>query len=125
MSLSETTALAVLQHAEKELAVKQLEISLQEKQEETRRLEIERNTQVALAQIQAQSEDLKDNRTKYNSMLTRRYWFVGAIVVLLLAFAVVGIALGAQALVIEVFKVTLGFAAGGFGGYFYGKSKKE
>lgn len=125
MSLNENTALAFIRHAEKELVVKQMEITLQEKQEETRRLEIERNTQVALAQIQAQAEDLKDNRTKFNTMLTGRYWFVGAVVVLLLAFAIAGIWLGAKDLVLEVFKLTLSFAAGGFGGYFYGKTKKE
>lgn len=125
MSLNEKTALAVIQHAEKELAVKQLEISLQEKQEETRRLEIERNTQIALAQIQAQAEDLKDNRTKYNTMLNGRYRFIGVVVVLLLLFAISGIALGAKDMVLEVFKLALGFAAGGFGGYFYGKTKKE
>lgn len=125
MSLDNETALAVIRHAEGELAVKRSEIELQEKQEDTRRLEIETNAKVAMAQIEAQERDLKDNRTQYNSMLTRRYWFVGVVVLMILVFATVGMMTGHKDIVIEIMKATLFFAAGGFGGYQYGKSKQD
>ena len=125
MSLDNETALAVIRHAENELIVKKQEIALQEKREETRRFEIEQNTTVALAQINAQAEDLKDNRVRYNSMLSKRYWFIGSIVASLLAFATAGIYLGAKDLIVEILKVVVAFSAGGFGGYHYGKSKKD
>ena len=125
MSLDTDTALAIIKHAEKELVVKQQEISLEEKREETRRFEIEQNTTVALAQISAQAEDLKDNRVRYNSMLARRYWFAAVITLFVLVFAAVGISLGAKDAVLEILKVSLAFAAGGFGGFHYGKAKQE
>ena len=125
MSLDTDTALAIIKHAENELVVKRHEIALEEKREETRRFEIEQNTTVALAQISAQAEDLKDNRIRYNSMLARRYWFAAVITLLVLIFAAVGLFLGAKDAVLEILKITLAFAAGGFGGFHYGKNKQD
>lgn len=125
MSLDNETALAVIKHAENELIVKQQEITLQEKREETRRFEIEQNTAVALAQINAQAEDLKDNRIKYNSMITRRYWFIGGVIFLVIVFALSGLYLKEGSMVMDMIKTMLTFAAGGFGGYHYGKTKRD
>ena len=125
MSLDENTAALVIKHAEKELEVKRHEISLQEKQEDTRRLEIDSNTKIAMLQIEAQAADLKDNRQQYNAMLKRRHVFIIIIVTIMSILAGFAIYNNAKDMVIEVVKAIGFFAAGGFGGFHYGKSKQE
>jgi hypothetical protein len=125
MSLNDETAALVIQHASKELEVKRHEIALQEKQEDTRRFEIDSATKVALAQIEAQATDLKDNRQQYNTMLLKRHRFIIVIVLIMAILAGFALINGAKDMVVELLKAVALFAAGGFGGFHYGKSKQE
>ena len=125
MSLDAETAALVIRQAEREIEVRLAEIALQDRQEETRRLEIEHNTRIALSQLDAQAADLKDSREQYNRMLRRRYVFIVLIVFILSAFAGWAIQSGAKEVIIDILKSLTFFAVGGFGGYHYGKGRQE
>lgn len=123
--LDNKTAELVIEHAARELEVKRHELVVMEKKEDTKRFEIEENAKIAHAQIAAQAADLQDNRRQYNQMLEKRYWFYGVITLFLLLFAAFAIHSGAKDIVIETVKAIGFLVAGGFGGYYYGKSKKD
>jgi short subunit fatty acids transporter len=115
----------LIERSTQELAVRSQELALHAKQDETRRLEIDRNAEYAHASLAAQERDLQDQRKQYNHMLKSRYWFIMLVLVIMCLFGGYAIQAGAKDLLIEIMKIGLAFAAGGFGGYQWGKNKQN
>lgn len=108
-----------------ELTVRQQELDLHARQDETRRLEIENNAGYALKSLEAQERDLQDQREKYNQMLKTRYWFITMVAIVTCVFCSYAIYAGAKEVIADAIKIILAFAAGGVGGYQFGKNRQS
>ena len=106
-----------------EVQSKDSEVKLQEL--EIRSQEIASNERIAMKSIEAQEHSLIDHRSKYNKHLTDRYYFVVAILVLIIAFSIFMVVYGAKDLVFDLAKLLLTFGAGAYGGFQAGKNKKD
>lgn len=98
-------------------------VELQSKQLDIKKTEIEANKEIALASIKAQTELSSHDRTHEGGQQKAKYLFTTGIVVIALTAVIILVYLGAEALVSDIVKVVLGFAAGAFGGYQLGKNK--
>ncbi|WP_159355886.1 hypothetical protein [Methylovorus glucosotrophus] len=101
----------------------QQEVGIKNRELDVREHEISSNERIALASIQAQSQYRADNAGKYNAHLIHRYWFIGTVTFMVLAFAAFAITHESKDIIIDSIKMILGFSAGAFGGYHWGKSK--
>jgi sorbitol-specific phosphotransferase system component IIBC len=98
-------------------------ISLQGREIEVKKTEIEANKEIAIASIEAQKEVAGHDRKHEGGQETRRYIFVFAIVLVVVGATLALVFNNAKDLVIEIIKTLLTFAAGAFGGVQYGKVK--
>lgn len=101
----------------KELDIKTKELNLREK-------ELVHNQEYALAALQAQKEDRKENRQTYSAILQMRgrYFCIGLFFVLV--FAGSAIYMGKSEIVTEALKVLIPSLASAVGGFFWGKSRE-
>lgn len=90
-----------------------------------RQKEIESNERIATKAIEAQSAAQTDKFQKYNRHLVDRYWFIGAILLMILLFCAYALSNDGKDLVLDALKMLLGFAAGIFGGFHWGQNKKQ
>lgn len=108
-----------------ELAQVQYQESEVKKQElVVRQKEIESNERIATQAIQAQKSIQSEKYQKYNRHLVDRYWFFGAILLMILLFCGYALSNNGKDLVLDALKMLLGFAAGLFGGFHWGQNKK-
>lgn len=109
-----------------ELAQAQIQESEIKKQELiVRQKEIESNERIATKAIEAQGAAQTDKFSKYNRHLVDRYWFIGAVLLMILLFCAFALANDGKDLVLDALKMLLGFAAGIFGGFHWGQNKKQ
>lgn len=107
------------------IEVTQQENDLKRGDQEVKREEIAANQQIALASIDAQREYHREHFTRYNAHLIHRYFFLGAILVIVLVFSAFAIWAGAQDLVMDMAKLVVGVGVGAFGGFHYGQNKSQ
>lgn len=103
--------------------VTQQEHDLKRGDQEVEREKIASNERLGLAAIEAQREFHKEHFGRYNDHLIHRYWFIGAIVLMILVFSGFAIWADAKDLVMDMAKLIIGVSIGAFGGFFYGKSQ--
>lgn len=101
----------------------QQEHDLKRTEQEVRREEISSNERIALASIEAQREYHKENFGRFNDHLIHRYWFIGAVVLMVLLFSGFAVWANAKELVMDLAKLVVGVAVGAFGGFHYGKNQ--
>lgn len=90
-----------------------------------RKQEIASNEKIATKAIDAQQAAQSDKYTKYNKHLSNLYWFIGAVVLIVLIFCGFALKNDGKEVIVESLKVILSFAAGAFGGFHWGKNKKD
>ena len=94
------------------LAVQKQEISLRLKEVERDRDEIDLNKSVAQKSIDAQERDRKHEREEGTKRQKTHQNFVFFVVVALLAFAGFAMYIGKETIVLDLFKVLVGFVGG-------------
>ena len=94
------------------LAVQEQKLTLELKQADVSLREIEHSQKIADKSIQAQADDRKDERQVNKAMHLHRLLFAGVMVALLLAFVLLALWMGKDALVLDIVKVVLGFVGG-------------
>jgi hypothetical protein len=85
------------------------------KQAEIALRELDHNQRIADKSIQAQAEDLRDERDAEKTMHKHRLIFASAMAALLLSFVLAALWMDKDAMVLDVIKVMVGFI-GGWGG---------
>lgn len=90
-----------------------------------RKQEIASNEKIATKAIDAQQAAQSDKYTKYNKHLSNLYWFVGVVLLIVLVFCGFALKNDGKEIIVESLKVILSFAAGTFGGFHWGKNKKD
>lgn len=90
-----------------------------------RKQEIASNEKIATKAIDAQQAAQSDKYTKYNKHLSNLYWFIGAVSLIVLVFCGFALKNDGKEIIVESLKVILSFAAGTFGGFHWGKNKKD
>jgi hypothetical protein len=101
-----------------QLELRNRELSLKEK-------DLDRQAGYAEKVLAAQADDLKDQR-RHESKQTRTK-IIGAVIVfvLILAFLAICILKGHETIALEIVKAVVYLAAGGSGGYAYGRTRKR
>lgn len=107
-----------LDNQSRELQAKEGEMTL-------RNQELQSQHEIALASIKAQSAAQECTRIHDHKMWVSRYWFIGALTVILTIAAAALVLIDAKEIVTDIMKILSGMAAGGFGGYFAGKNQAE
>ncbi len=97
------------------LDVQQAKLALEMKQAEISLRELDHNQRIADKSIQAQAEDLRDERDAEKTMHKHRLIFAGVMATLLLSFVLAALWMDKDAMVLDVIKVVIGFI-GGWGG---------
>ena len=97
------------------LDVQQSKLALEMKQAEIALRELDHNQRIADKSIQAQAEDLRDERDAEKTMHKHRLIFASAMAALLLSFVLAALWMDKDAMVLNVIKVMIGFI-GGWGG---------
>lgn len=123
MSESSSTAPETSQELQALVQVGHQYIALQSKELDIKKIEIESNTQIALASIEAQKEVSAHDRTHEGGQETRKYVFATVMAAVVIGGMIALVMIGAKDLVSDMLKIVLGFAAGAFGGFHYGKNK--
>lgn len=116
---------AVLESLNKFAETQALEVEIKRQELVVKEKEIESNERIALKSIDVQAAAQATKYDKFNKHLIHRYVFIGCIVLMILTFAGFALVYGAKELVLDSLKILLGFAAGIFGGFNWGKSKKN
>jgi hypothetical protein len=98
-------------------------ITLQESELDLKKTEIEANTRIALASIEAQREAVTHDHNAEGSQQKSKFQYATLIIAIVMATIIALVWLGAKDLVSDIVKVALGFAGGILGGYQWGKNK--
>ncbi|MEI7782971.1 MAG: hypothetical protein WCK08_01195 [Betaproteobacteria bacterium] len=106
------------------LDVQQAKIALEMKQAEIALWELDHNQRIADKSIQAQAEDLRDERDAEKTMHRHRLIFASAMAALLLSFVLAALWMDKDAMVLDVIKVVIGFI-GGWGGSLAWQSRRS
>ena len=106
------------------LDVQQAKLALEMKQADISLRELDHNQRIADKSIQAQAEDLRDERDAEKTMHKHRLIFAGAVATLLLAFVLAALRMDKDAMILDVIKVVIGFI-GGWGGSLAWQSQRS
>lgn len=98
-------------------------IALQGQEIELKKMQVEANKEIAIASIQAEKEAAAHDRTHEGGQEVRKYVFATIITILAVGTIITLVMIGAKEMVADILKIILGFAAGAFGGVYYGKNK--
>ena len=94
------------------LAIQEGRLALDLKQADITLKELEHNQKVADKSIDAQAADRKDDRQVFKQMQLHRLIFAGIIVVACLAFVLVALHMGKDAIILDTLKILMGFVGG-------------
>lgn len=106
------------------LDVQVAELQLRRDELAIRQQELKQDNSFAEKALSTQERDRKDERMHQATLATRRYAFAAAVIVAVLVFAAVALLHDKDQIVLEIVKVVLFTAVGGFGGYHFGKQVK-
>jgi hypothetical protein len=106
------------------LDVQQAKLALEMKQAEISLRELDHNQRIADKSIQAQAEDLRDERDAEKTMHKHRLIFAGAMATLLLGFVLAALWMDKDSMVLDVIKVVVAFI-GGWGGSLAWQSQRS
>lgn len=108
------------------LSLQESRISLEIKQADIQLRELDHNQKIADKSIDAQAADRKDERAVNRSVQMHRLIFAAFVMVLLVAMIIYALAIGKEAIVLDIVKVLCGFAGGyGVSAYVNAKGKEE
>lgn len=94
------------------LALQEQRLALEVKQADIALRELDHNQKIADKSIDTQAEDRKDERRMRGRMHTQTLFFAGVVTALALAFVLVALWMGKEAIVLDVLKVVMGFVGG-------------
>lgn len=117
-ALSEETVRELITQQAAEQHVKAQELSL-------RKQELDYQSKHAAAILGAQERDRASERDHARTMERYKMNFAGFIVVVVLAFACLGLYLGKDQIVKDVLHVLVGVCVGAFGGYGYARARQS
>lgn len=116
--LNEQTIQQLLEVQTKEQALRSQELQI-------RAQELQYQSKHASEILSAQERDRELERNHGRRMQRGPLWATVIIVIAVLIFAGIALSMNKDAVVMDILKIMLGFAAGGVGGYGYAKSKKK
>ena len=74
--------------------------------------------------MSAQSEDLKDQRSFNERIITKLIWFSAVIFIVFILFLIYVLYIGKDQIAVEIIRVVIFLFSGGLGGYAIGSRKK-
>jgi len=113
-----TVVSQIAEGQKRDLAVKEKELTVRSE-------EIASNERIALASISAQERSHKEGGISYTRHIDHRNIFVIVIVAMVMIFAGCLVGFGAKEILMEIIKIVGSCAVGIFGGYQYGKNKRD
>lgn len=105
------------------IALQEQRLALEMKQADYNLRELDHNQKLADKSIEAQAEDRKDERRVQVKMNLHRLLFSGLLTIAALIFVAVALSMGKDAIVLDLFKITMGFI-GGWGAQSYVSSRR-